>query len=285
MLLYLTEVDMNHRVLFFLAITAIAVGIVGIFVQRYQNPSGNQLQVEQPSGVKVITIAEASRALRPYELIESGDYRIRTVEVDSAKKDIRDLSSLSSLNLNGYLVRNNIPEGSAIIPELIEAPGSKNFIMNSLRGNELSYGYIVKSREGYLLSSLKVGEKVSLFIRVIEVEKGKKSDVTYVPEGSNSPGKNMKKYALSPVLSGLSILDVQQEKMKEEKNHLSDPDAVVGKIILRMNQQQLADLRVVENAGELILFPAEGGQENNKKKGMDEVLPQFRAIKELRGGK
>lgn len=276
---------MNHRVLFFLSITVIAVGIAGIFFQHYQPPTDSRPKTEQPSTVKVITIAEATRSLRPYELIEANDYRIKTLEVDNNEKDIRDLSSLSSLSLNGYLVRNNIAEGSAIVPALVEAPGSKDFIMHSLRENELSYGYAVTSREEYLLSSLKVGGKVSLFIRVIEVEKGKKSSVNYVPEGSNSPDTTMKKYALSPVLSGLSILDIQREKNKEEKSYLAEADASVGKIILRMNQQQLADLRVVENAGELIIFPAKGGQDDNKKKRMDEVLPQFRAIKELRGGK
>lgn len=64
-----------------------------------------------------------------------------------------------------------------------------------------------------------------------------------------------------------------------------DAETPVGKLVLRMNQQQLAKLRVVEKAGEVILFPAESGQDNNRKIEMDEVLPQFRAIKELRGGK
>ena len=76
---------------------------------------------------------------------------------------------------------------------------------------------------------------------------------------------------------------MQREK-KEEKDYTTDPDKPVGKLVLRMNQQQLAELRVVEKAGEIILFPAEGSQ-SNKKIEMDEVLPQFRAIKELRGGK
>lgn len=277
---------MNHRVLFFLSIIVIAVGVAGIFIQRYQHPTPQtQTQTVNVSGTKVITIAEASRALHPYTILQPEDYKIRTLEVDNTKDDVRDLSSLSSLDLNGYLVRNNIPAGSAIIPRLIEAPVSQTFIMHSLRGNELPYSYAVKPSEAYLLSSLKVGNHVSLFIRITEVERKNKDAVNYVPDSGGSSDNKLKKFALSPVLIGLSILDVQQDKKKEEKNYSADPDAPVGRIILRMNQEQLANLRVVEKAGEIILFPAEGGQEKNKKKEMDEVLPQFRTIKELRGGK
>ncbi|OON42166.1 hypothetical protein BTJ39_03175 [Izhakiella australiensis] len=276
---------MNQRVLFFLSITVIAVGIAGIFIQRYQH-SEPQAEVMQTTGLKVITIAEATRRLHPYELLQAEDYKIRTLEVDNTKEDIRDLSSLSSLNLNGYLVRNNIAEGTAIMPALIEAPTSKTFIMHSLRGNELPYSYLVKPKEAYLLSALKVGNQVSLFIRITEIERGKKNGVSFEPDsGGAGSGNTLRKFALSPVLGGLSILDIQQDKTKEEKNYVADPDAPVGRIVLRMNQEQLADLRVVEKAGEIILFPAEGSQEKNKKKEMDEVLPQFRAIKELRGGK
>jgi len=275
---------MSHRVLFFLSIIVIAVGVAGIFIQRDKH-SEPQVETLKKSGSRVVTIAEARRELHPYEILQAEDYKIRTLEVDNAKDDVRDLSPLSSLNLNGYLVHNNIAEGGAIIPGLIEAPTSHTFIMHSLRGNELPYSYAVKPGEEYLLSALKVGNKVSLFIRVTEIERGKKSDVSFVREGSGSSDKELKKYSLSPVLVGLSILDIHRDKKNEGKSYSGDPDAPIGRIVLRMNQEQLADIRVVEKAGEIILFPAEGSPEKNKKKKMDEVLPQFRAIKELRGGK
>lgn len=275
---------MNNRVLFFLSITIIAVGIAGIFFQRFQSPSDNPPVTPHATGARVITIAEASRELHPYEILQVDDYKIRTIEIDDTKEDVRDLSSFPSIDLKGYLVRDNIAQGAAIIPALIESPDSKTFILHSMRGNEFPYSYLVKPNEEYLLSSLKVGNKVSLFIRIVEVESERKSKASYVPEDGSSEGL-LRKYTLSPVLGGLSILDVQQDKKSEEKSVSLDQDESIGKIVLRMNQEQLADLRVVEKVGEIILFPAEGGQEKNKKKGMDEVLPQFHAIKELRGGK
>lgn len=276
---------MNHRVLYFLSITIIAIGVTGIFIQRYQASSPVDAVDANTLNNRVITIAEATRTLSAYDILDSGDYKLRTIEVDGGVKDVRDLSSFSSVSLNGYLVRNNIAEGSAIMPSLIESPTSKTFVMHSLRSDELPYGYVVKPHEDYLLSALRVGDKVSLYIRVTEIEKEKKSQVNYVPEGSASADKNMKKYALSPVLTGLSIVDVRKEKKKEEKSYSTSSDTPVGTLVLRMNQQQLAELRVVEKAGEVILFPAEGGGANYKKIEMDEVLPQFRSIKELRGGK
>jgi hypothetical protein len=277
---------MNHKTLYFLSFIIIGVGIAGIFMQGSQQASQvERAPVTTTENSRIITIAEATRSLKIYDILESSDYKISTIKSDSGLKDPRDLSSLSSLNLNGYLVRNNIAEGSAIIPSLVEAPTSSTFVMHSLQGDELPYGYIVKADEEYLLSALAVGDKVSLYIRLTEVEKEKKSQVGYVPEGSNNIDKVMKKYALSPVLTGLNIVDMQKEKKKEEKSYLTSSDTPVGRLVLRMTEQQLAELRVVEKAGEIILFPAEGGKPNYKKIEMDEVLPQFRSIKELRGAK
>ena len=181
---------MNHRILFFLSIIIIAVGVVGILNQRSPNSLVDTSTNTTPSlKNKVITIAEATKALKPYELLETSDYKISTLEIDSTTSDVRDLSSLSSSNLNGYLVLNNIAKGSAIIPSLVESPESKTFLMHSLRENELPYGYTVKPQEEYLLSSLNIGDKVSLFIRVTEVEKGKHSNVNFISDGGNSPDK------------------------------------------------------------------------------------------------
>lgn len=275
---------MNHRVLFFLSLTVIAVGIAGIVMQR-QTPQDPPPESARKSGVKVITIAEASRKLHPFDILQVDDYKLRTIEVDVDKQDNRDLSSLSSLNLNGYLVHNNITEEAAILPELIEPPTSETFVMHSLQGNELPYSYAVKHSEEYLLSSLKVGSKVSIFIRIAEVDKKSKVSVGFVPEGSGSSDKALKKYSLSQVVGEVTILNVKKNKDKVKNEYSVDQDEPVGSIVLKMSQNQLADLRVVEKSGDLIILSAVSGQGKNKRKDTDEVLPQFREIKELRGGK
>lgn len=275
---------MNHRMLFFLSVIVIAVGIIGIVTQKNAVVPHKSSIVQTENIKKSIVIAEATHSLSPRDILRPEDYMVRTIEVSKDEKDIRDLSSLGTKNLTGYLIRNNIPQGSSILPDFIEAPTSKTYVLHSMGPDELPYGYPVSAEDEYLLSSLSTGDSVSLYIRLIEVEKDKESKVGLVSEGSNSSDKNMKKYALSRLSGPINILQVSDSKKNNSTNHSFSGSQSVGTIVLRMNRKQLADLRVVEKAGDILLFPATNDQSNVKVR-MDDVLPQFRSVKELRGGK
>lgn len=94
----------------------------------------------------------------------------------------------------------------------------------------------------------------------------------------------MKKYVLSKLSEPLSILQIDKDKKVKSSGRSYGQAQPVGTIVLRMNRKQLADLRVVEEVGDILLFPAANGQGNVKVR-MDDVLPQFRSVKELRGHK
>ncbi|AIU90397.1 hypothetical protein BV918_03565 [Pectobacterium odoriferum] len=270
--------------LFFLSVAVIAIGVVGIFRGGADDSPKSEVATVN---TKSITIAEALRDLNPYDIIDVNDYRLRTIEVDKDSDDERDILTLGSSNLNGFLVRNHLAKNSGIITKSVESPMSKTFLMNSLRKDELPYGYQVTPQEEHLLSSLSIGDKVVLYIRVIDVNKmrGNNDDLMQLQEGGgNGAGLSMYKYALGRITSPLSIINIQRAE-KKDNNHSLDDKKYVGKVILRMNQKQLADLRVVENTGEILLFPAESSMANKKKIKTDEVLPQFKEVNELRGGK
>ena len=119
--------------------------------------------------------------------------------------------------------------------------------------------------------------------KIKSIDKSKKNSVGLVTEGSNIPDANMKRYAISRVMGPLSIVDIK--KIPKEKTKSYSNEDFVGTIVLRLDSQQLAELKVVEKAGELLLFPFdEYEDESNQKIRMDEVLPQFNSVKELRGG-
>ncbi|ATV44429.1 pilus assembly protein CpaB [Pectobacterium sp. CHL-2024] len=276
---------MNHRVLFFLSVAVIATGVVGIFRGGADDSPKSAVAVVN---TKFITIAEALRDLNPYDIIDANDYRLRTIEVDKDSDDERDIRAIGASNLNGFLVRNHLAKNSGIIAKSVESPMSKTFLTNSLRKDELPYSYQVTPQEEHLLSSLSIGDKVVLYIRVIDMNKmrGSNDALMQLQEGGggNGSGSSMYKYALGRITSPLSIINIQRVE-KKDNDHSFDDKKDVGKIILRMNQKQLADLRVVENTGEILLFPAESSMANKKKIKTDEVLPQFKEVKELRGGK
>ncbi|MTH45572.1 pilus assembly protein CpaB [Escherichia alba] len=270
--------------LFFLSIIVIAVGVIGIITQK-NTATPHETSIKQTKAAKkTIVIAEATHSLTPREILRAEDYKLRTIEIDDNQKDIRDISLLGTKNLTGYLVRNNISQDSSILPTFIEAPTSKTFVIHSLKADELPYGYQVGEDDAYLLSSLAVGDRVSLYIRLIEVEKDKKDKIGLVPEGSINPDAQMKKYTLNRISDPISILQVNEQKKLSTAGRAYGQKNIVGTIVLRMNRKQLANLRVVEKAGDILLFPVTRDQDNVTVK-MDEVLPQLRSVKELRGGK
>lgn len=275
---------MNHRMLFFLSVIVIAVGIIGIVTQKNTVVSHQPSITQEINLKKTIVVAEATHDLQPRDILRPEDYKVRTIEVDKSEQDVRDISSLGTKNLTGYLVHNNIPQDSSILPGFIEAPTSKTFVVHSLGPDELPYGYPVSAEDEYLLTSLSSGDSVSLYIRLLEVEKDKESKVGLVSEGNSSSEKNMKKYALSKLTGPLNILQITEDKKVKAAGHSFGLSQSVGTIVLRMNRKQLADLRVVEKTGDILLFPATNDQSSVKVR-MDDVLPQFRSVKELRGGK
>ncbi|TPW42150.1 pilus assembly protein CpaB [Mixta tenebrionis] len=272
--------------IFFLSIIVIGVGIAGIVLQKNQAPTKKTVvSAQQENKSKVIVVAEATRDLQAHDILRPDDYQLRSVEINKDANDIRDISSVSASGLDGFLLLNNLSKDSAILPEMVASPNSKDFIYRSLKSDELTYAYPVMQQEDYLLSSLSRGQKVSIYIRLAEIEKDKTNSVGLVSEGNSGTSKQMKKFSLSKVTDALTILDVKKEEKKEDQRKSYNRDEPVGSIILRMNQSQLAKLRVVEKAGDILLFPADDNIANYEKYRMDEVLPQFGSVRELRGGK
>ena len=273
---------MNHKLLFFLSATIIAVGITGIFLHQEPAPKNESQAVNQGEKKKVIVIAETLREIKPHHILNEKDYQIRTVEISEDSQDIRDISSLGINNLNGYLVLTHLPANSAILPDRVESPDSKTFALHSLADNELPYDYRVQAQDESLLSALSVGDQVSLYIRLMEKDPAQKNNAGIASEVSSGPGNSRNKYALSRLTGPLSIIEIRKDKNLLERAGYSQGETV-GSIVLRISREQLAQLRVVENAGEILLFPADNDRLSDKQTRTDNVLTQFRTVKELRG--
>ena len=276
---------MNQRILFFLSVIIIAVGITGIVIQKHPTSSDDNLPAtHQEVKKKVIVIAETLKDLKSQHILSDKDYQIRVSEIDQAAQDIRDISSLGTNNLNGYLIRNSLPKNSVILPTMLEAPGSATFALHSLKPDELLYTYQVKPQDASLLTSLAVGDEVSLYIRLTENQQGQLNTVGMGTESTPGQNKNGVKYTLSRLSGPLSIIEIAQDKNQVERGGYGQ-DETVGRIVLRVNLDQLAALRVVEKVGDILVFPTRGDKHGKEKISMDEVLPQLHVVKELRGDK
>lgn len=277
---------MNNRVIFFISIVVIGVGIAGIVLQERQ-PSNEIKKEKNVVSEHTILIAQALRDLQPYDIISPTDYKVISVSAPKDVTDPRDITSVSDSSIRGYLVRNNISKDSYLSLSMLEAPSSADFAKHSLRSDEMPYSLPISNSDDYLLSSTYTGDKVSLYIRLTEVDKTKKNNVGLIPEGSASADKELKKFVVSRIFKEITVLESKRFKVDEnnKQSQYGRENAPIGVIVVRLNQKQLAELRVIEKAGELFIFPDGGDSQAISKIRMDDVLPQFRSVKELRGGK
>jgi len=278
---------MNHRVIFCLSILVIGVGIAGIFVQKNQ-PAVEKTPVETKVDMgRSIMVAQAMRDLSPYDILSPDDFKITEMKVSSDSNDSRDISSASNGNVRGYLVKNNVSKGSYLSLGVIEAPNSPTFARHSLQSDEMPYSFPIKPIDDYLLSSTYAGDKLSIYIRLTEDGKDKQSISEIVSASSaNSGSGNVNKYVLNRIFSQVTVLESQRfEQDKKDKPKYTNDSIPVGVIVVRLNQRQLAELRVVEKAGDVLLLPENGAEPAVVNMRVAEVLPQTRSIKELRGTK
>ncbi|NIH92212.1 pilus assembly protein CpaB [Enterobacter asburiae] len=284
---------MNHRILFFLSIIIIIIGSGGIFLQLSSNERREQQEKNTPqktSATHMVLAAEASRDLKAGEIINAEDYQLVNLKSSTANNNIIDISAISEGGIRGYLLTTNTQKGSYLTPSTLLSPTDPEYAKRSIGVNEMPYSFPIPFVDNYLLSSTQSGDKVALYIRVKEIEKGKTEMVGLADEDEESSASyraQTPKYAVSQVFDQVTVLDTKlySSTREEDSSYNKDNNRIIGAVILRLNQKQLATLRTIEKAGQLFLLPASKTQQSIKRTSMDDVLPQLRSIKELRGSK
>lgn len=277
---------MNHRTLFFLSITAIIVGVTGIFLQQKGKTPVLKQQETVENVPRTVLVAEAIHDLQAGEILSPQDYNIATLKVSSTISDPRDISSMTGGNLRGYLVTKTIKKGSGITLPMLLSPTHPDYAKRSLRMNEMPYAFPVSAPDDYLLSSTRAGDKLALYIRTKEIERGKTEMVGLASEGSSSFLAQTPKYVVTRIFEQVTVLDSKRfSSAREGENAYSMSNKIVGTIVLRLNQKQLAILRTIETSGQLFLLPDSQDKQSIKRISMDDVLPKMRSIKELRGSR
>lgn len=284
---------MSRRALFFLSIIIIMIGVCGIYLQGKKSPPVVASAPAEKAIEKyhTITIAEAVRDLHQYELLRPDDFKMRVIQASVDSNNPCDISSRFHGDIRGAVMKNNVAQGSCLPSASFLLPGDEKFPGALLRADEMPYAFPITPANDYLLSVLNGGDTISLYIRVVEIDKANKSNVSLGGDDVGSAGGSNKKYVSMRVLKGVTVLESKRfgngaKDKKERPVSGYGINELKGEIILRMTKRDLARLITIEKTGQLFLLP-EGDRNGDdiSKISMDDVLPQFRTIQELRGGK
>ncbi|MGB9096033.1 hypothetical protein [Erwinia sp.] len=277
---------MNNRTLFYLSLIVIFIGLAGIFLQNRSRdiPLQNQRIPELSAVRKTIFVAKSTRELHAHEILSPADYKITEVEVEEESQTITETPELPPTSLKGYLILHSVAEGSTLLPEMLESPLSATFVKNSLKKNELPYSIKLKSDDAWLLNFLSVGDDVVLYLRIAE---HKNTRLTRSSEGHDSSPISDSERSGSTLTRFLGPLTIISFSTLPEKRFNSDE--TVGEVIVRLTQDQMKKIRVVEKYAEILMSPASNEDDfDNSKLSLNEVLPQLTPllpVRELRGNK
>ncbi|WP_159566005.1 SAF domain-containing protein [Budvicia diplopodorum] len=274
---------MNHRIMFFISLIVIVVGVIGIWVFVSGEPAAPATTAvnTQDSTKRRLTVAVAKTDLTHGHIIRSEDYQLSEISVEE-NSDLAslDISALNTGSLRGYRLKSSIKAESYIVANMLESFDSPDYVLNSLHNDEMTYSFPIKATNSYLLNSLAVGDEVALYLRMLEVSNDSRMKAQIgLESGGGSPNKS-DKYVLSRLISPLTVL--RMPKVDLSGGLLSKDDDVLGYIQLKAKTKDLEFIHTVEKVGELLLLPAKGGSEDGKIR-LDTLLPQLRTIKEIRG--
>lgn len=265
---------MNYRWLFILSIVVTAVGFVGIFMQLQQT---NEVSQDAES---VILTAEASKDLKLNDLLTEQDYTLKYIKTPDANNDKRDISKINNGVIAGYRLREHVAKGAHFTMAVLEQPVSHIVAGHHQLPSGVIYHFPISKKDEYLLTSVNNGDTLSLYIRLTEVRSA--NQITLNSGENESDGVNENKdHVLYRLYEHIPVINIERSFL-EGKAKITD-DEPLGTVALKLTTAQLAEIKVLESMGEILLLPNDEKQLVSSRVSIKKVLPQFSNVKELRG--
>ena len=259
---------MNYRVLFIISFLILVLGVAGLFWE----PS-NQNNATQPQKVStiakiekshkvVITTAEALKDLKAGQILSADDYKIKEITVDvldsATEPHELDRYSLKSLfstdkkeekvkrTLQGFLITENISQGSLMNPQSLIAPNNPKFLLSSLDAKkEVAFVVPIHFKDAFILKTLKSGDYISVYSKQ-----------------SGQDRANANKNALVKTLDHILVLQINRPTKEEQENK---NNTTAGNVVLKLSTEQAKELYSLPKEASIMLLPSEKEEKTDSK--------------------
>lgn len=276
---------MNRKFLLLFSILIIAIGITGILTSVGDNEKEtNNLMKQNKEKEVIISLVQAARDLSAGTLLDKADYTMKKIAVPESSVLMKhDISEVS--NINSYLLKSNIVIGSYITKDMLISPDNDEFIHLSLQKDQIIYKFSIWQQDEYLLNTLKIGDNISLQLRILETDKNKgvRSEITINTKNMN----NNSNYSLNEIISNMKVVRIKKYSAEElsEKNNKNQKtnETPKGYISVIIKTKDLNRIRLVEKSGDIFLTPSHNIEDNTKHNNLYEIIPKLRTTRELRG--
>lgn len=279
---------MNRKFILFSSILIVAIGIIGILMGSEDNDkkSDNLINLNKEKEI-TIKLVRATRDLSSGMLLTPNDYIIKkTTVLESSQLIKNDLTTLT--NINGYLLKTNIINGSYITKDMLISPDSDEFMHQNLKNGHIVYKFNINKQNEYLLDTLNIGDEISIQLRTLETDKSKGFENSTTVMASHLNDRKKQSYSLSEIIQNIKVIRIKKYSENElsEKNSKNQKteDMFTGYISIIMKTEDLDLMHIVEKAGDIFLTPSYTHDKDNiRPKNLYDILPTLRTIRELRG--
>lgn len=191
-------------------VVMIVVGILGLFFYFNQSRTAAPLQASQPEKKpqQTISVVVATRDLDARTILRAGDFQIKTVTVDVGSTDTQ--FNLVGKNLDNWALKSAVPANSWILPGLMVAPGSDEYLPLFLRPGNILYTFELNKSDNYLLNNIKAGQGVDIYLSYRRIYP--KHEDTLEVGAEQSREKNQLYNRLKPLMGNKRVLAIRPAK-------------------------------------------------------------------------
>ena len=260
---------MNYRILFFISILILAIGVGGLFVMPNQQQSAPQPVAVTETTVpvaekKTIKVAVAKQSLPAGTILKEGDYQVSEMQVEPdsvlVKDDVSAALAQNSESLNGLLMAEPVLDGRFLPPQGLIAPSDERFLFYTVGKGEVIYRVYIRNEHQFSLDTLKSGDVVGLFALQQDFR-----------------AKNAEQMRFDPILQNLEVVKIDRF-IKDDANNSKLPGMTdyAGYVSVRMNADKVKDVLSLTKSRSLLVLPqTETANEPMNKRGL--------TIRSLRG--
>lgn len=260
---------MNYRILFFISILILAIGVGGLFMLPNQQSAPQAVTDTETATVpepekKTIKVALAKQSLPAGTILKEGDYQVSEMQVEPesvlAKDDVSEALAQNSDSLNGLLMSEPVLDGRFLPPQGLIAPSDERFLFYTVGKGEVIYRAYIRNEHQFVLDTLKSGDVVGLFALQQDFR-----------------ANNSEQMRFDPILQNLEVVKIdrfiQEDANNSKQAGLAD---YAGYVSVRMHADNVKDVLSLTKSRALLVLPqSETANEPINKRGL--------TIRSLRG--
>lgn len=240
---------MNYRILFFISILILAIGVGGLFMM----PTGQSEAVSPTDSTaspaqkepkkKNIKVAVARQSLSAGSILKEGDYQVSDMQVEEEsvlmKDDVSDALVQNNDSLNGLVISEPVLDGRFVPSQALIAPTDERFLFYTVDKDEVIYRVYIRNENQFALDTLRSGDIVGL----------------YALQKDLASGYSDEQRRFDPVLQNLEVVKINRFVKDDKNSALPEFNDYAGYVSVRMKADQVKNVLSLTKSRSLLVLP------------------------------